>query len=90
MVRVEVAVPGPGVMLFGENEHANVLGKPEHDNAIGVFDAPDCIAAVTVTFPDSPVGNVTAVGDALKDMIAEAGCGGAGGGGATVAGQVGA
>lgn len=52
MVRVEVAFPVPGVMLLGENEQLNVLGRPLQESAIGLPEVPDCIAAVTVTVPD--------------------------------------
>jgi len=76
MVRVEVAVPEPGAMLFGENEQLNVLGRPLHERAIGVVDVPDCMAALTSTVPDRPDRTVTAVGDAPKEMTG--GTGGAG------------
>lgn len=52
MVRVEVAFPVPGVILLGENEQLNVLGRPLQESLIGLFDVPDAIAAVTVTVPD--------------------------------------
>jgi hypothetical protein len=52
MVRVEFAVPEPGAMLPGENEQLSVLGRPVHERAIGLVNVPDCIAALTVTFPD--------------------------------------
>jgi hypothetical protein len=88
MVRVEVADPAPGIMVPGENEQFKVLGRPRHESAIGVFRVPDFIAAVTVTLPDSPEGTLTALGDALKEIVAG---GGGGGGGVldTVLAQVG-
>ena len=79
-------------MLLGENEQLNVLGRPLHESEIGLFDVPDSIAAVIVTFPDSPKGTVTESGDALKDMVAGMGGGvGVGGGVGTgaVLGQLG-
>lgn len=89
MVRVEVADPVRGVMPPGENEQLNVLGRPLQDSAICVFSVPDLMAAVTVTFPDSPVGSDSAVGDAVKAMIAGVGVGGEGGVTGVVTGQVG-
>jgi hypothetical protein len=85
MVRVEVAVPEPGVMIAGEKEQLKVLGTPVHDSEMGLFEAPDCAFAVTVRLPDFPAGIVTAVGEAPKDMTV----GGGGPDGGTVAGQVG-
>lgn len=89
MVRVEVALPLPGVMLLGENEQLNVLGRPPHESAICAFNIPDSIAAVTITFPDLPMGSVTFVGDAVNATVV--GGAGAGGGGVleTVFGQLG-
>jgi hypothetical protein len=81
MVRVEVAVPEPGVMLLGEKVQLSVLGRPLHERVIGVFDVPDCIAAVTVTLLALPSGTVTAFGDALKVMTGAVGAGGVGGAG---------
>ena len=93
MVRVEVAFPLPGVMLLGENEQLNVLGRPPHESAICPLSAPDSIAAMTITFPDLPMGSVTFVGDAVNaTVVGGAGVGGAGGGGGvleTVFGQLG-
>jgi hypothetical protein len=76
MVRVEVAFPVPGVMLLGEKEQLNVLGRPLHESAIGLLDIPDSMAAVTVTLPDLSSGTVTAVGDAVKEMVVGTGAGG--------------
>jgi hypothetical protein len=41
MVRVEVAVPDPGVMFAGEKEHLSVLGRPEQLSEIGLVKDPD-------------------------------------------------
>jgi hypothetical protein len=86
MVRVEVAVPEPGVMLAGEKEQLKVLGTPEHDSEMGLFEAPDCAFAVTVRLPDFPAGIVIAVGEAPRDITVG---GGGGPDGGTVAGHVG-
>ena len=85
MVRVEVAVPEPGVMLAGENEQLKVLGTPVHEREMGLFEAPDCAFAVKVRLPDFPAGIVIAVGEAPKVITV---CDGGPEGG-TVAGQVG-
>ena len=89
MVRVEVAVPVPGVMLAGENEQRKLLGKPPHESEIWLFNVPDFIAAVTVTLPDLPIGRVMSVGDALKDIVVGTGGAGLGGAGGAGAGGVG-
>ena len=79
MVSVDVTVPEPGVMLLGEKEQVRVLGKLAHESEIGLVDVPDCTAAVTTTVPDFPVASVTAVGDAVKDIVVETGVTGAAG-----------
>ncbi len=89
MVRVEVDAPEPGVMLPGENEQLSVLGRRPQESAIGVFEVPDSIAAVTVTVPDFPLGNVRAFGTAVKAIVAGV-AGGAGTVGGIVLGQLGA
>ena len=73
MVRVEVAFPVPGVMLLGENEQLNVLGRPLHESLIGLLTAPDWMAAVTVTLPDLLIGTVKSVGDAVKETVVDTG-----------------
>ncbi len=78
MVRVEVADPVPGVMLFGEKEQLSVGGRPPHESAIGAFRIPDFMAAVTVTVTALPEGTLTVFGDALKETVAVAGGGGSG------------
>ena len=82
MVRVEVAVPEPGVMAAGENEQLRLLGRLGQESKIGLFEDPDCAVAVTVTLPDFPAGTLTDAGAAPNHTIV------AGGGGA-VAGHVG-
>lgn len=52
IVRVEVAVPEPGVTLAGENVQLRVLGTPAQERAIGVFNDPDCACTFTVRVPD--------------------------------------
>jgi hypothetical protein len=69
MVRVEVAVPVPGVMVAGEKEQFKVLGSPLQESAIELLNEPDCGFAVTVKVPDRPAGIVRDIGDALKDTI---------------------
>lgn len=83
MVRVEVAVPDPGVRVAGENEQCKLLGRLAQESEIGLLEDPDCILADTVTLPDFPLGRVRAVGDALKDTL------GPGAGGGTVVAQLG-
>jgi hypothetical protein len=52
MVRVEVALLPPGVMLAGEKEQLRMLGSPSQDSDTGLVEFPDCIAAVIVTCAD--------------------------------------
>jgi hypothetical protein len=56
-------------MAAGENEQAKVLGRPAQDSEIGVFEAPDCIFAVTVKVADFPAGIVIAFAEAPNDMV---------------------
>jgi hypothetical protein len=84
MVRAEVADPAPGVIVAGENEQARVLGRPAQESEIGVFEAPDCIFAVTVKLADFPAGIVIAFTEAPKEMAI-----GVGDDGGVVAAQVG-
>jgi hypothetical protein len=88
MVRVELAVPEPGVMLSGENEQLNVLGSPLQESLIAAFALPDCIAAVTVITPDFPLGRVKSFGAAVKAIVAGV-TGGSGSVGTVVFGHVG-
>jgi hypothetical protein len=81
MVRVEVAVPEPGVMLAGEKAQLRVLGRFGQESEIGKFDDPDCAVALTVTLADLPAGTLTDVGAAPKEIEV---CGGPG----AIAGQV--
>ena len=68
MVRVELAVPEPGVMVAGEKAQLNLAGIPAHESEIGTLNAfPDWAFAVTVKPPDAPVAIVTVAGAALKD-----------------------
>jgi hypothetical protein len=76
-------------MLPGENEQLSVLGRLPQESAIGVFEVPDSIAAVTVTVPDFPLAKVRALGAAVNAMVAGV-AGGAGTVGAIVLGQLGA
>src|ERR1039458_815364 len=69
MVRVEVAVPAPGVMLAGKKEQAKVLGMPLQLSEMGLLNDPDCGFALTVRFPDIPAGIVRDPGDAVKDRV---------------------
>lgn len=87
MVRVEMAVPVPGVIVAGEKEHFRELGSAGHESEMGLFEAPDCAVAVTVTLPDFPAGSLTEVGDAPNETLAGGAAGGVGG--AVVAGHVG-
>jgi len=83
IVRREVAVPDPGVMALGENEHFKVLGSSPQERTIGLLNAPDFVAAVTVRVPVLPARIVTAAGEAEKDSdgVVGGGVGGPGGGG---------
>ena len=54
MVRVEVAVPEPGVIVAGEKEQLSELGSVGQESEIGLFKAPDCAVAITVMLPDCP------------------------------------
>jgi hypothetical protein len=88
MVRVEMAVPVPGVIVAGEKEHLRELGSAGHESEMGPFEAPPvCTVAVTVTLPDFPSGTLTEVGDAPNETLAGGAAGGVGG--AVVAGHVG-
>jgi hypothetical protein len=80
MVRTEVAVPAPGVMVLGENEQFRVVGRPPQERAMGLVNAPDCDPAETVKVPDCPARIVTDAGEAEKDSDG-AGCVGGGAGG---------
>lgn len=77
MVRVEVAVPEPGVMLAGEKEQLSVLGSFGQESEIGRFDDPDCAVAVTVTLADFPPDTLTDVGAAPKETVVRGADGGA-------------
>lgn len=79
MVRAEVADPAPSVMVPGENEQAKVLGRPAQESEIGVFEAPDCIFAVTVRVADFPAGIVIAFAEAPNEMAIGIGIGDDGG-----------
>jgi hypothetical protein len=71
IVTVEVAVPDPGVMFSGENEHFKVEGIPLQESAIGLLNDPDCGLALTVKVPVSPAGMVIEFGVALKVMVGD-------------------
>ena len=90
MVRVEVAVPDPGVMETGEKEQRRELGSAGQESEMGLFEAPDCAVALTVTLPDFPATTFTDVGNAPNKTLTGGGVGGVGGvGGAAVAWHVG-
>lgn len=74
-------------MLAGENEQLRDFGSPLQERAMELLEVPVCIAAVTRTLPDLPMGNVTTVGEALNKIVAAGGVGE--GGVVTVPGQVG-
>ena len=67
MVRTEVAVPAPGVMVLGENEQFKVLGRRPQERVMGSLKAPDCDPAETVTVAFCPARIVTDAGEAEKD-----------------------
>jgi hypothetical protein len=87
IVRVEVAVPIPGVMAAGEKEQLRELGSAGQESEMGLFETPDCAVALTVTLPDFPARTLTDVGDAPNETPAGGAVGGVGG--AAVAGHVG-
>src|SRR5271166_1569090 len=68
-VRTELTDPAPGVMEAGENEQVSPLGKLGQDRAMALLKAPDCAAAVTVTFPDPPEGIVMDEGFVANDTV---------------------
>jgi hypothetical protein len=80
IVRAELVGVEPMVMLAGEKEQAHPVGSPAQESETGLLNVPDCGFAVTVKFPDWPVGMVTVDGDALRDRLGGVG-GGVGGGG---------
>ena len=86
IVRTEVAVPAPGVMVPGENEQFKVLGRLPQERAMGLLNAPDCDPAEMVNVPVCPARIVRDAGDAEKDSDG-AGGGGAGAGGPPLAAQ---
>jgi hypothetical protein len=65
-VRMELAVPAPGVTDAGANEHFKLLGSPEHVSAIALLKEPDCGATLTVREPDAPEAMVIAEGVAPR------------------------
>ena len=69
MVRVELAVPEPGVMATGEKEQLKLLGTPLQESEMGLLNEPECGFAVTVNLPDCPAGMVTDDGEALKVTV---------------------
>jgi hypothetical protein len=71
IVRVDFAMPAPGVKLAGEKEQLKLLGTPLQESEMGLLNDPDCGVAVTVKLPDFPVGMVTDDGEALKDTVDE-------------------
>lgn len=75
MVRVDVADPAPGVMLLGENEHFRELGRLLHERAIAIEDDPDFVAAVIRTLAAPPAGTVSALGEALNEIVVGVGVG---------------
>src|ERR1700677_275853 len=75
MVRTEVAVPAPGVMVAGENEQLSVSGILPQLSEMGLLKVPDCSLAVTVKAPDIPEGIVIVAGDALKLRVIGSGVG---------------
>jgi hypothetical protein len=77
MVRTEVAVPAPGVMVLAENEQFKVLGRLPQERAMGLLNAPDCDPAETVKFPVCPAIIVMDAGEAENDS--DGAGGGAGG-----------
>jgi hypothetical protein len=66
MVRTEVAEPDPGVTLAGEKEQLRVAGIPGQESAMGVFNDPDCVCAVTVKLAAWPAVIDNVAGDAPK------------------------
>jgi hypothetical protein len=66
MTRVEVALLAPGVMVTGEKEQLNELGRPAQESVMALLNAPDCGVAVTVSVADWPEATVRAVGEAMK------------------------
>ena len=69
IVRREVAAPDPGVIIAGEKIQLSALGMPAQESAIGVFNDPDCVSAVTVTAADCPAGMVSVVGAAPSATV---------------------
>jgi len=65
-VRMELAVPAPGVTDPGANEHFKLLGSPEHVSSIALLKEPDCGATLTVSVPDAPEAMVIAEGVASR------------------------
>lgn len=63
---MEVALLAPGVMVTGEKEQLNELGRPAQESVMALLNAPDCGVAVTVSVADWPEASVSAAGDALK------------------------
>jgi hypothetical protein len=70
MVRMELAMPVPGVTEATENEQIKVLGQPLTESMIGLLNDPDCVLAVILRVFDCPAGIVSDEGDALKDKVA--------------------
>jgi hypothetical protein len=69
IVTIEVAVPEPGVMLTGENEHFSVDGTPLHESVMALLNEPDCGLALMVKVPVCPAGMVMELGVALKVTV---------------------
>ena len=84
IVRTEVAVPAPGVIVLGENEQRSVLGRPPQERAMGVLNTPDCDPAETVKVPVCPARIVMDAGEAENNSD---GGGGGGAGGPPLAAQ---
>lgn len=75
IVRIELAVPDPGVMVLGENEQFSVLGRPPQERAMGLLNAPDCDPAETLMVPACPARIVTDAGEAEKESDGAGGVG---------------
>jgi hypothetical protein len=64
-----VTEPAPGATSAGENEQANVDGRPEQERKTGLLNVPDCGFTITVTLPFFPAGIVMVDGVALTEKI---------------------
>jgi hypothetical protein len=69
IVTVEVAVPEPGVIVSGENEHSSVDGIPLQESVMALLNEPDCGLALMVNIPVCPAGMVMELGVALNVTV---------------------